>query len=205
MYFCNMDSKFAITTLDPIKTTIKVKVGDYEYEMLLSKFILNILANNSLVLDGVVSATLQSIKDGAGNTSALQISIDGVKSATILTVGDATTASGTMTLIGSLAGFTVYDRTYNGTGTANSFSTYCLNGSYYVYNQVGGTGNNVLSIEATTKYGSFLYGTVFPSKTTVEINAIVSPPASLTFWNSDLKTFCFFDGTAWKRVSHSAM
>jgi hypothetical protein len=200
-----MDSKFAITTLDPTKTTIKVKVGDYEYEMLLSKFILNILASNSLVLESDISATLQSIKDGSGNTSVLQISTDGVKSATILTVGDAGTASGTMTLIGSLAGFTVYDRSYAGVGTANSFSTYCLNGSYYIYNQVGGAGNNVLSIDATTRYGSFLYGTVFSSKTTTEINAILTPPTGLTFYNSTLSTLCFYDSTGWKKVSHSSM
>lgn len=37
-----MDSKFAITTLDPAKTTIKVKVGDYEYDMLFSKFLENV-------------------------------------------------------------------------------------------------------------------------------------------------------------------
>lgn len=43
------------------------------------------------------------------------------------------------------------------------------------------------------------------SKTTTEINAIATPQAGETYFNTTLSTLCFWDGTAWKRVSHSAM
>lgn len=43
------------------------------------------------------------------------------------------------------------------------------------------------------------------SKTTTEINAIATPQAGETYFNTTLSTLCFYDGTAWKRVSHSAM
>jgi hypothetical protein len=43
------------------------------------------------------------------------------------------------------------------------------------------------------------------SKTTAEINAIVTPQAGETYFNTTLSTLCFWDGSAWRKVSHSAM
>ena len=43
------------------------------------------------------------------------------------------------------------------------------------------------------------------SKTTTEINAISTPQDGETYFNTTLSTLCFWDGTAWKRVTHSAM
>jgi hypothetical protein len=74
-----MDEKFAIKTLNPTQTTIKVKVGEIEYEMLLSNFILNIISSNILLLDNILSTSLQNIKNSTGETSALKISTETIK------------------------------------------------------------------------------------------------------------------------------
>lgn len=47
--------------------------------------------------------------------------------------------------------------------------------------------------------------TPFISKTTTEINAIVSPQNGETYFNTTLATICFYDGTQWKKASHSNM
>lgn len=44
-----------------------------------------------------------------------------------------------------------------------------------------------------------------PIKTTTEINAIASPTQGMLVYNSTLGVYCFYDGTAWKKVSHSDM
>jgi len=43
------------------------------------------------------------------------------------------------------------------------------------------------------------------SKTTTQINAIVTPQNGETYFNTTLSTLCFYDGASWKRVSHSPM
>lgn len=42
------------------------------------------------------------------------------------------------------------------------------------------------------------------NKTTTEINAL-TPATGMTVFNTTLGTLCFYDGAAWKKVSHSAM
>lgn len=44
-----------------------------------------------------------------------------------------------------------------------------------------------------------------PIKTTTEINAIASPTQGMLVYNSTLGTYCFYDGTGWKKVSHTGM
>ena len=41
--------------------------------------------------------------------------------------------------------------------------------------------------------------------TTTQINAIASPAAGLVVYNTTLAVLCFYDGTGWKKVTHSAM
>ncbi len=43
------------------------------------------------------------------------------------------------------------------------------------------------------------------SKTTTQINALTGMQAGDYYFNTTLSTICFWDGTSWKRVSHSAM
>ena len=44
-----------------------------------------------------------------------------------------------------------------------------------------------------------------PRMTTTEINAISSPAAGLVVYNTTLAALCFYDGSGWRKVSHSAM
>jgi hypothetical protein len=48
-------------------------------------------------------------------------------------------------------------------------------------------------------------GFLMPRMTTAEINAIASPANGLQVYNTTLSCPCFYDGTAWRKVSHSAM
>jgi hypothetical protein len=41
--------------------------------------------------------------------------------------------------------------------------------------------------------------------TTTQINAIGSPANGLIAYNTTLAVLCFYDGSGWKKVSHSAM
>ena len=160
---------------------------------------------SSLLTNSALSSTLQTIKDSAGNSSSLQISTDAIKALKTLTIGEFATSSGTITLVGSLSGQAFYGRDYDGTGTATIFTFYSNGGSFYLYKQIGGSGSNVMSFTETVGYGKFINGTLYASKTTAEINAITTPLESLTFWNSDLKTLCFYDGSSWRKITHSIM
>lgn len=203
-----INGNFTQKTFDPNKTTIKLNPGGGEIEMLF-KYLIEVINGSDgsfLKLDNNVSISLQAIKDASGNTAAFEISTTQAKATKILIVGTAGDPdAGTLTLQGGLAGQAFYDRSYNGTGTATIYTFYADNGEFYLFRQIGGSGSNIMSFSQTTGYGKFINGTLFVSKTTSEINAIVDPPASLTFWNSDLKTLCFYDGAGWKKVTHSAM
>jgi hypothetical protein len=41
--------------------------------------------------------------------------------------------------------------------------------------------------------------------TTAQILAISTPVEGLEVYNTDLKTLCFYNGTAWQRVTSTAM
>jgi hypothetical protein len=57
----------------------------------------------------------------------------------------------------------------------------------------------ILDITSTTQ------GVLFPRLTTEQINAISSPANGLTVYNTTLSVLCFYDGTGWRKVSHSSM
>jgi hypothetical protein len=59
--------------------------------------------------------------------------------------------------------------------------------------------SSILDVTSTTK------GFLPPRMTTTEINAIASPAAGLVVYNTTLAVLCFYDGTGWKKVSHSPM
>jgi hypothetical protein len=56
-----------------------------------------------------------------------------------------------------------------------------------------------LTIDSTTQ------GVLVPRMTTTQINAIGSPANGLIVYNTTLAVLCFYDGTGWKKVSHSNM
>lgn len=59
--------------------------------------------------------------------------------------------------------------------------------------------SSALQINSTTK------GLLMPRMTTAQINAISSPANGLEVYNTDINTPCFYDGSAWRKVSHAAM
>lgn len=66
---------------------------------------------------------------------------------------------------------------------------------------VGGTlvASAILQADSTTK------GFLMPRMTQAQILLIATPAAGLQVYNTDLNQPCFYDGTAWRRVSHSTM
>ena len=52
----------------------------------------------------------------------------------------------------------------------------------------------ILDLTSTTK------GLLLPRLTTTQINAISTPAAGLTVYNTDINLPCFYNGTAWRRV-----
>lgn len=48
-------------------------------------------------------------------------------------------------------------------------------------------------------------GFLAPRMTQAQILAIASPASGLQVYNTDIATPCFYDGTAWKKISHSNM
>lgn len=57
----------------------------------------------------------------------------------------------------------------------------------------------ILQVTSTTQ------GFLAPRLTTAEILLIASPAEGLQVYNTDLKTICFYNGTAWQRVTSTAM
>lgn len=57
----------------------------------------------------------------------------------------------------------------------------------------------LLQVESTTK------GILGPRLTTAQILAISTPAEGLYVYNTDLKTLCFYNGTAWQKVTSTAM
>jgi hypothetical protein len=71
--------------------------------------------------------------------------------------------------------------------------------SYFSGTTLIGTGtadaSALLDLTSTTK------GLLLPRMTTTQINAIASPAAGLTVYNTTLALICFYNGTAWQRVT----
>jgi len=57
----------------------------------------------------------------------------------------------------------------------------------------------VVQIDSTTK------GVLLPRMTTTQINAISSPATGLMAYNTTLNQICFYNGTAWRKVTDTAM
>ena len=59
--------------------------------------------------------------------------------------------------------------------------------------------SSLFSLSSTSK------GFLPPRMSTINILSITSPAIGLTVYNTDLGCICFFDGTVWRKVSHSTM
>jgi hypothetical protein len=61
------------------------------------------------------------------------------------------------------------------------------------------TASAVLEANSTTQ------GFLPPRMTTTQINAIASPATGLEVYNTTLNCPCFYNGTSWRQVTHTAM
>ncbi len=72
-------------------------------------------------------------------------------------------------------------------------------GSLMIGANIAPNASAIVQIDSTTK------GFLLPRLTTAQILAIASPAEGLQVYNTDLKTICFYNGTAWQRVTATAM
>ena len=68
-----------------------------------------------------------------------------------------------------------------------------------------GIGTTSPVASAKLQINSTTMGFLPPRMTTTEINAIVSPAEGLVVYNLTLNVLCFYDGTGWKKFTHSTM
>jgi hypothetical protein len=68
-----------------------------------------------------------------------------------------------------------------------------------------GIGTNAPNASALLDLTSTTQGLLLPRMTTAQINAIGSPAAGLTVYNTDLLLICFYNGTAWQKVTATTM
>ena len=68
-----------------------------------------------------------------------------------------------------------------------------------------GIGTTAPNASAILDLTSTTQGLLLPRMTTTEINAIGSPAAGLTVYNTTLALICFYNGTAWQKVTATAM
>lgn len=66
-------------------------------------------------------------------------------------------------------------------------------------------GTNSAVTSAMLAMVSTTLGFLMPVMTNAQILAITTPANGLQAYNSDLAQPCFYDGTAWRKISHSAM
>ncbi len=69
--------------------------------------------------------------------------------------------------------------------------------------------NDLIFNDQATTQGAVLFqnvkGIVPRNATTAEINAISAPDTGAMVYNTTLNTICFYNGSAWQKVSHTAM
>ena len=75
-------------------------------------------------------------------------------------------------------------------------------------NYLGGSlvmGTTTVNASASLQVDSTTKGFLPPRMTSAQILLISSPAEGLQVYNTDLKTICFYNGTAWQRVTSTAM
>jgi hypothetical protein len=66
-------------------------------------------------------------------------------------------------------------------------------------------GSGSVETSARLQVDSTTQGFLPPRMTTTEINAIASPATGLEVFNTTLNCTCFYNGTGWRQVTHTAM
>lgn len=109
----------------------------------------------------------------------------------------------------SMQGYTSFGIRYR---SANLFELYASDALDVIGIQVGrgvtiydSGASTAMSDSAKLQINSTTRGFLPPRLTTAQILAITSPAEGLQVYNTDLKTICFYNGTAWQRVTSTAM
>jgi hypothetical protein len=91
--------------------------------------------------------------------------------------------------------------------SAGGFATFTPNAQLTVYatNNNVGIGTTTPVATAKLEITSTTQGFLPPRMTTTQINAIASPAEGLIVYNTTLHELCFYDGTSWRKFSHSTM
>jgi hypothetical protein len=98
----------------------------------------------------------------------------------------------------SLKGF-YFNPTLTGTySTQNVFAIHSTYGGAYL-NTATPQASAILQADSVTQ------GFLKPRMTTAQINAITTPANGLEVYNTTLAQPCFYDGIAWRKVTHSTM
>lgn len=98
----------------------------------------------------------------------------------------------------------------NASGTTNYLSKFTGTttlGNSLIYDNGTNVGIGTTSLSSSALFGlqSTTKGFLLPRMTTAQILAISTPAEGLQVYNTDLKTLCFYNGTAWQRVTSTAM
>jgi hypothetical protein len=132
------------------------------------------------------------------------------------TTGSNYAVAGTATGVGAtlnMGGFFYADgattnhgiRVFNVSAAANNYALFIDSPAKSYFQGSIGIGTTTPAASALLDITSTTQGVLFPRLTTTQINAITSPANGLTVYNTTLAVLCFYDGTGWKKVLHSAM
>jgi hypothetical protein len=162
-----------------------------------------------------ISSTAQNVAINLSNGS---VGIGGfttfTPSARVHIQGSGSTSATTALLVQNSAGTQLFKITDDGTTSINSGNTGNWNvtntlygnnfwitngGSITAGGQQAAVASAILECISTTK------GFLPPRMTTTQINAIASPATGLEVFNTTLNCTCFYNGTGWRQVTHTAM
>ena len=133
---------------------------------------------------------------GLNNPSA-RVDIKGVGTTSATTALSVANSAGTLAL-------QVLDDSRVVLGNSSDFAVY--SGSAITVRYAMSIGTTSLPVaSAALEVKSTTQGFLPPRMTTTQINAIASPANGLEVYNTTLACPCFYDGTAWRKVSHTTM
>ena len=114
-------------------------------------------------------------------------------SATNIYTGDGTIPSGRVVTSSILR--------WSGTGLAGSYTTWDKTVGYGFTDEASITvgASAIVQLDSTTK------GFLPPRMTTDQVNDISTPATGLVVYNTTLNQICFYNGTAWRKVTDTAM
>ena len=161
---------------------------------------------------GATSATTTFLVQNSSSTQALKIADDG--GFQIGSIGGAGTGLSIRTDSGGGGINSGINTNFNNGATWNDDTNVCaLKIAYNNGIRIANTTRYPLTLGSDTKAVasaqlemiSTTQGFLMPRMTTTQINAIASPATGLEVFNTTLNCTCFYNGTSWRQVTHTAM